>query len=406
MRRAPAVLAAILLLSLIPRLATLRKIVVPPNQVIYNHIEGDELIYQALIREVKKDFFHYSLQGTPELAGKVPLLYRLDQEFYNYPIFTHAPAFVYTARLLSFVPLPLIPVGMNLLTIVLVFCIGSSLYDEERGLWAAFLAAACPVTWFVSQKIWIDNMLIMTTTASIAVHLWAAERKDAAAYALSGACFSLAFLSKVTGCLVVLPLLAITWQRDAEGWSSRKAAAFLAPVLILCGGWELAVKLANGTWLPGFPDSAQTAARIDLARRSPFVALTLARSWPYYLTCLAALSPVYVFALVPASRTKAQDGPLWVWFLAFWAGMTSYGLMGGGYVTRYMAPAYPALALLAAKPLPRLRPAGLMAVIALVGYGMINAMMYTIVQGPGCADFTTSAAGLAWHSVHEVPVLK
>jgi hypothetical protein len=134
--------------------------------------------------------------------------------------------------------------------------------------------------------------------------------------------------------------------------------------------------------------------------------MTFVRPWPYYLTCLAALSPVYVFALVPASRTKAQDGPLWIWFLSYWAAMTVYGLMGGGYVTRYMAPAYPALALLAAKPMPGLRPAGRIAAFVLVGYGLLNVFLYTVLAPPGCADFMISAAGYAWNSIREMTILK
>ena len=106
MRRPLTVLAAILLFSLIPRLATLRKVVIPPNQVVYNHLEGDERVYATLVREVKKDFFHYSLQGTPELERGVPLMYRMNQACYNHPLFRHPPAFIYTARMLSFVPLP------------------------------------------------------------------------------------------------------------------------------------------------------------------------------------------------------------------------------------------------------------------------------------------------------------
>jgi 4-amino-4-deoxy-L-arabinose transferase-like glycosyltransferase len=392
MRRPWAILAAILFLSLIPRLATLRKIAVPPDRVVY-HLEGDEVVYQALIREVKKDFFHYSLQGTPEINQGTPELTRLNQDNYNRRIFFHPPAFVYTALLLSFIPLPLIPVGMNLLTIALVFCIGRRLYDEKRGLWAAFLMAVCPVTWFVSQHIWLDNMLILMATASVAVHLWAAERKTAAAYAVSGVFFSVAFLSKVTGALVIFPLVTITWLRDCEGLSLKKAAAFFAPVAVLCGGWELAMRLANGMWLPELPSTG-------LVRQAHFVAYTLARSWTYYLTSIMALSPVYAFALVPASRTKAQDGPLWVWFLAFWAALTLFGLRGGQYVTRYVAPGYPALALLAAKPLPRLRPAWMIAAFVLVGYGLLNVLLYTFFASPGCADFTISAAGLAWHCFH------
>lgn len=75
-------------------------------------------------------------------------------------------------------------------------------------------------------------------------------------------------------------------------------------------------------------------------------------------------------------------------------------------MTRYVAPGYPALALLAAKPFPRLRSVGLMLATVLIGYGMINIMMYMVVGKVGVADLTISSAGYIWNAIHKVPILK
>jgi 4-amino-4-deoxy-L-arabinose transferase-like glycosyltransferase len=162
------------------------------------------MVFKTLVDQVSKNFFNYSLQGTA-------ILPQLNQQNYDLPIFFHPPAFVYTALLFSFLPLPLVPVLINLGTIALVFFIGRRLYADDRALWAAFLAAVCPVTWFISQKIWIDNMLILTATASVAAAIWAADNRRPWAYAIAGAVFGLALLSKVTAVLILLPV-SRDWQ--------------------------------------------------------------------------------------------------------------------------------------------------------------------------------------------------
>jgi hypothetical protein len=385
-----AVLAAILVVSFLPRLATLRQVTLPSGETISYHIEGDEMVFKTLIEQVDKNFFNYSLQRTP-------ILPELNQQNYDLPIFFHPPAFVYTALLLSFLPLPLVPVLMNLATIALVFFIGRRLYGDEGALWAAFLAAVCPVTWFLSQKIWLDNMLILTTTASVAAAIWAADRDREWAYVVAGGVFGLAILTKVTAVLMILPLTVLIRQRDKGGMTFGKAAAFLLPVCLLAGWWELTLKTFNNQWLPSaFPNP-------EMIAKFPFVAEIVARPWYFYLVNVVAISPVYVLALDALRQKQLRDLAPALWFLAFWAAMTGFGLRGGGYQTRYVAPAYPALALLAAEPIPRLKTAGLLVVVALIGYGMSNGLLYAVIDTPNVADFQASAAGLVIRNLREVP---
>ena len=387
-----AALGVLLAVSLLPRLATLRQVTLPSGEITYYHLEGDELVFRTLVEQVQGSFFNYSLRGTPLLA-------QLNKQNYDLPIFFHPPAFVYTTVLLGFLPVPLVPVLMNLGTVALVFFIARRLYDDERALWAAFLAAVCPVMWFLSQKIWLDNMVILTTTASVAAALWAAEQGREWAYAVAGAVLGLAILTKVTAVLICLPVAAFLWQRDAGGITLSKAAAFVLPAALLAGWWELTLHAFNNQWLPSaFPNP-------EMIAQFPFVAAIVARPWYFYLVNLIATTPIYLLALDALRRRQPRDLALGLWFIAFWGAMTIFGLQGGGYQTRYISPGYPALALLAAEPIPRLKTAGLLVVMALVGYGMCNALLYAVLQTPTLADYQGSVAWVVVRTLREIPVL-
>jgi hypothetical protein len=66
--------------------------------------------------------------------------------------------------------------------------------------------------------------------------------------------------------------------------------------------------------------------------------------------------------------------------------------MHGGYQTRYIAPAYPALALLAGAAVAQLPAAGAVLAAALVAYGSIGAAEYAIFRTPRFADLRASVA--------------
>jgi 4-amino-4-deoxy-L-arabinose transferase-like glycosyltransferase len=282
----------------------------------------------------------------------------------------------------------LVPVVLSLATIALVFWIGRRLYDDETALWAALVAAVCPFLWFISQKIWLDNMLIATVTLAVAAQVRAADRSTPAAYALAGAAFGLAFLSKITAALILPALLVLALSRDRRGFDIRSAVAFAIPAAVLCGGWEIAARTINGQWLPTSFPSAQ------MLRDSPFMAVVVGRPWHFYVSNILSINPLYLAALVPAAISRKRDWTLLAWFGAFVIALTAFGLLGGGYQSRHLAPAYPALAILAGMLLSRARQhrAALAGCILLIGYGMMNALIYAVLETPRVADFQFSAA--------------
>jgi 4-amino-4-deoxy-L-arabinose transferase-like glycosyltransferase len=146
------------------------------------------------------------------------------------------------------------------------------------------------------------------------------------------------------------------------------------------------LRIANGQWLPSaFPTA-------DMMRRYPFVASIVARPWHYYFSSLILFAPVFALALC---RVRARDrrdiGPA-LCAGTFFVALTVFGLMHGGYQSRYVAPAYPALALLAGAAVAQLSPAGTIAASALVAYGCIGAFQYAVFLTTRFVDLRYSIA--------------
>ena len=373
-----AALAVLLFCTLVPRLATLRR---APSGERQPHAEADEQVYATLIAQVRADPLGYTLQGTP-------LLRRLDAHNYDKPIFSHAPAFVYLGAMLTALglPLPLFPVLLELGAIVCVHALTLRLFGRREALWAGGLLATCTITWFAAQHIWIDAMLVFSVSLALLLADRAGRKATPAAYALAGGAFALAFLTKATGVLVAPAMVALAWHNDRQLLAPRKLAAVLAASLPPCLAWVAVLRVVNGQWLPSaFPTA-------EMMQRYPFVAMAVGRPWHFHVSSLLLFAPVFGLALMRLRARDARDlGPA-LCALAFFAALTVFGLMRGGYQTRYVAPAYPALAVLAGAAIAQLSGPGLIAAVALVGYGLLGAAEYAIFQTPRHADLGAPVA--------------
>ena len=378
-----AALAVLLSCALIPRLATLRR---APAGELPPHGEADERVFVTLVTQVRAHPLSYTLQGTPLLA-------RLDAHNYDKPIFFHAPAFVYLGAALTGLglPLPLLPVLLELGAIACIHALTSRLFGPREALWAAGLLATCTITWFTAQHVWIDAMLVFSVSLSLLLADRAGRKATPAAYALAGGAFALAFLTKVTAVLVAPAMVALALHSDRQALAPRKLGAALAASVPPCLAWVAVLRALNGQWLPSaFPTA-------EMMQRYPFVAMVVARPWYFYLSSLILFAPVFAIALL---RLRARDrrdlGPA-LCALAFFAAMTVFGPMHGGYQTRYVAPAYPALAVLAGAAMAQLSQPGLIGAAALLGYGLLGAAEYAIFLTPRYADLTTPIAAQFLH---------
>ncbi|HEY8278071.1 MAG TPA: glycosyltransferase family 39 protein, partial [Bdellovibrionota bacterium] len=277
--------ALILAFAFLLRLGSFRQYWHPKGYWIWHHIETDERIYQALVEQVNGNFWNYTMQGTE-------LLPKLNPGVYDHPLFTHPPVFIYLSWFLEKVlhlPFPLVPVLQSLGTILCARWIALKLYkDEKTALWAMFLLTICPLSWFVSQKYWMESLLALTVSLQFLALLWALEKNDGKRFLLAGLAIALAYLTKFSA-IFALPGVALLYVlRRGKNSKVSEVLLLTLPIVLLGGGWSLFALWKNGVVTTHIVDW-------DFAK-FPFMQQVLARPWYYYFQTLVEFSPVYLLA--------------------------------------------------------------------------------------------------------------
>ena len=128
-----------------------------------------------------KDPWNYSLYDKPEIITQL----NIEFEQYFTKIFIHPPVFIYASTFLyQFLNIPLVAVPLICQTVVMLcisiqfYIIGCSLSPSTlhldwkiSSLWAVLIFCLCPVSVLISQKFWIDNMLLVTVYGCITFQL-------------------------------------------------------------------------------------------------------------------------------------------------------------------------------------------------------------------------------------------
>jgi hypothetical protein len=169
---------------------------------------------------VTKSFYDYSLENTDLIQ-----LYQLSVENYGDSLFIHPPVFVYSLYFLKqwlHIPLPVSIILFHSLTLISLFFLtialltlpnSSTSYTRSQacmaGLWAVLIYAFCPFTSFSSQKIWIDNIAVLTVTLSALCHVLCTSLQRNSFLFLSGIFFGLFSLNSKITCLGLLPFLSL-----------------------------------------------------------------------------------------------------------------------------------------------------------------------------------------------------
>ena len=108
----------------------------------------------------------------------------LAEENYSDPLFIHPPLFVYSLAIFKSLglPLPLLPVLCHVVVLILIPKItlsitslwktNNNVNDNRIVSGALMIFSICPIAAFCSQKIWIDNMLMMTITIAATGHMY------------------------------------------------------------------------------------------------------------------------------------------------------------------------------------------------------------------------------------------
>lgn len=307
------------------------------------HIENDEVIYQALAGQVANNPFDYSIRGTH-------LLDQLPKSIYDRPLFHHPPLFVYTLTVMKTIFGEkweiLIPILAAVFTSLVVFLIGKQLYGEGVGLLAAFFFSICPIALHASTKIWMDSLLALFCALSVYSAIRAVEKDAVIWYILSGMSLSAGILTKCAAIGIAPTLLYILFK---DGFSRKRFAGFIIlgiTAIFITAPWFFVFYKTFHAFLPWWARQNEESMRMF-----PFMRMAVERPIYFYFTNTVIVAPIYVFGIIEIIRRLKSPGRLTetIWALSFIAEFTIIGATGGlGYITRYILPALPGLALLSA----------------------------------------------------------
>lgn len=248
--------------------------------------------------------------------------------------------------------------------VVLVFLtwwLGRRLHSDAAGLIAALLMGMCAVFIFQALQPMSDVVAATWSVATIAAAVKSRERTRFSI--LAGFCFGIAVLVRPTS-LLLLPALAFALPLR---W--RALAGFIAggiPAAIVLGWYNLAA----------FGSLLATGYSVGGATRELALEYFPPRAWHYLRWTAEQFSPLAVIAAIGGlwALQRRDRLMLAVWFVAFFVFYSFYFSYDAWWYTRFLLPAYPALAIAAGVALahvmamPRLRIAATMLVMVMLAW--------------------------------------
>ena len=262
----------------------------------------------------------------------------------------HAPYFVN----------PLAGVALVLLT----FWLGKRLHSELAGLVAALLMGFCAVFVFQAVQPMSDVLAAMWSLAAIVA---AVEGRDRARFdILAGFCFGVAVLVRPTSVLLLLPLALTVRHR----------------VLFLLGGIPTALILA---WynVDAFGSLLGSGYETGGVTKAFALAYFVPRALHYARWTVELLSPVAILAAIGGLVLSKQRWMLVSWFAAFFVVYSFYFWYDEWWYTRFLLPAYPAIAVAAgigiARVVERWRVAGVLLLVAALTWEGKQAARFNIL---------------------------
>jgi hypothetical protein len=331
----------------------------------FHHRETDELIFANLVSYIQQNITDYTLYNKSILNDL-----GLSKENYNHRLFLHPPFFVYSsAALHHFFTIPLVAIPLLYHTITLLCLpwivyqiiggqynwglkIGENWIDLHVFSWSriAILSmlfySLCPILWFTSQRFWIDNALVMTSTLVWTWHLYlivpftspvgiihnsktssiATAAKSTSMLLLylrtilSGYLYGLFALNTKITALALIPgmICWIVYQHQHHLTISSLLLEIMTWFIAIFSGyfpWLYWYHQQTGRWLPSAWPSK------NMIERFAFVRTAVNRPWYFYVVTLNQLSP---FHLIGFGLGIITIGYLFIrWFYTLWRRLIS-----------------------------------------------------------------------------------
>ncbi len=289
---------------------------------------SDEAVYAGQAAAIARD---------PDLSPLFPI-------FRAHPLLFHVllsiPFQLATVDLLA----RLFAALVGILTVFVLYHLGTDLYGERAGLLAALLLAVMPYHVIVTRQVLLDGpMTLFATLTLFSVVRFARTQHPRWLYA-SGASIGLTFLAKETGILFVVSLYAFLALSPRIRVRLRDLAGSAAMMLIVILPFPLTLWLAGG----GSGGRTQQYLIWQLSRRPN-------HEWPFYPQVLFETIGPAVLLLALLGLTLVRQNQRWkdvllgAWILVPLMFYQAWPVKG----FHYLLAISPALALLAAGVLGR-----------------------------------------------------
>lgn len=226
--------------------------------------------------------------------------------------------------------------------VLLTFWLGRRLHSELAGLIAALLMGVCAVFVFQALQPMSDVLAAMWSVAAIVAAVEGRERPRFDV--LAGFCFGVAVLVRPTSVLLLIPL-ALLERRLPAGRSGGGSLVLFRIVRFLLGGIPPALILA---WynLDAFGSLLASGYGAGVGRDFALSYFT-PRALHYARWTVEQFSPIAIVAAIGGLVLSRERWMLLSWFGAFYGFYSFYLWYDEWWYTRFLLPAYPAIAVAA-----------------------------------------------------------
>ena len=266
----------------------------------------------------------------------------------------------------------IVPLLFCLLTIIAIFALASYLFSSRIGLYAAFIYSINPINLITSQKVWADDMITFFITLTVLIFITAIRKKIPLIALFAGLTCGIATMAKQSGILMVPAIWFILILLNRKNIRDIKSLLivslngyfllFSLGFLISTAFWFYKVYQVYGN--PLFMVDTGNVVSTDktgwfnklASRPHPLVLFPIGIP---YLSPILALAYLSIKNFVENIKKVNLENILnngfiilWCWVLNFFILFIMLALIKEH---RYMLPIYPALAILSAYYLDRIR---------------------------------------------------
>jgi len=332
---------------------------------------------------------------------------------FNYKLRTDKPALLYWLQMAAYRAFGVnefaarLPSALALLgTIFIVYHLGRSMFGQEPGFLAALLIAIAPGAAGAAHFANPDALLLLCTTAALALFWGEMAHPGRGSYFAVGACCGLGVLAKGPVGFVLpaaIGFLYIVWAGRWRALLTPRVLLLLFGVVVVAAPWyALVAAETKGVWVRDFWYKHNV-------ERGMAVMEGHGGSYAYYLLILLPGMLPWSLFLVPAAWhawTRRDDGPTKL--LICWAGVyLVFFSLARTKLPNYVLPAYPAVALILGHWLHRWRSgeATLPAWLERAGLAMLGVVGAGVAVGLFVAGTVSGLDGLSLWSWVGLPLL-